>query len=93
MAVRSGVMARNYLFLCDFLVMNQKYFNSGNNNNNNKTELSFLTGISASHYMKGLLEVEPLHFTCHSTSDGTRVERVDSGEYRLMEPRIGLFIG
>ncbi|XP_065205960.1 baculoviral IAP repeat-containing protein 6-like isoform X3 [Planococcus citri] len=63
-------------------VMNQKYFTSGasnnNNNNNNKTELSFLTGISASHYMKGLLEVEPLHFTCHSTSDGTRVERVDS---------------
>ncbi|XP_064603703.1 baculoviral IAP repeat-containing protein 6-like isoform X3 [Liolophura sinensis] len=25
----------------------------------------------------GLLEVEPLHFTCHSTSDGTRMERLD----------------
>lgn len=33
--------------------------------------------------MKGLLEVEPLHFTCHSTSDGTRVERVDTGVYRI----------
>ncbi|CAH1791767.1 unnamed protein product [Owenia fusiformis] len=26
----------------------------------------------------GLLEVEPLHFTCHATSDGTRMERLDS---------------
>jgi len=30
-------------------------------------------------YLNGLLEVEPLHFTCHATSDGTRMERVDSG--------------
>ncbi|XP_064622207.1 baculoviral IAP repeat-containing protein 6-like isoform X2 [Lineus longissimus] len=29
--------------------------------------------------MVGLLEVEPLHFTCHATSDGTRMERMDSG--------------
>ncbi|KAK6180714.1 hypothetical protein SNE40_008714 [Patella caerulea] len=28
--------------------------------------------------MLGLLEVEPLHFTCHSTSDGTRIERLDA---------------
>ncbi len=28
----------------------------------------------------GLLEVEPLHFTCHATSDGTRVEKMDIGE-------------
>ena len=27
----------------------------------------------------GLLEVEPLHFSCHSTSDGTRMERMDTG--------------
>lgn len=26
----------------------------------------------------GLLEVEPLHFTCHSTSDGTKMERLDT---------------
>jgi hypothetical protein len=31
-------------------------------------------------YLTGLLEVEPLHFTCHATSDGTRMERVDSGD-------------
>lgn len=27
----------------------------------------------------GLLEVEPLHFICHSTSDATKLERADSG--------------
>lgn len=27
----------------------------------------------------GLLEVEPLHFSCHSTSDGTKMERMDIG--------------
>ncbi|KAH9496163.1 Baculoviral IAP repeat-containing protein 6, partial [Bulinus truncatus] len=26
----------------------------------------------------GLLEVEPLHFKCHATSDGTRMERMDA---------------
>ncbi|XP_062579414.1 baculoviral IAP repeat-containing protein 6-like [Saccostrea cucullata] len=26
----------------------------------------------------GLMEVEPLHFTCHSTSDGTKMERMDN---------------
>ncbi|KAK3576772.1 hypothetical protein CHS0354_014586 [Potamilus streckersoni] len=26
----------------------------------------------------GMLEVEPLHFTCHSTSDGTKMEKLDS---------------
>lgn len=36
-------------------------------------------------YLNGLLEVEPLHFTCHATSDGTRMERVDSGEIPLFE--------
>ena len=28
----------------------------------------------------GLLEVEPLHFTCNSTSDSTKLERADTGE-------------
>ena len=32
-----------------------------------------------SRHLMGLLEVEPLHFTCHATSDGTRMERLDLG--------------
>lgn len=31
--------------------------------------------------LTGLLEVEPLHFTCISTSDGTRVERDDASMF------------
>ncbi|GAB1609836.1 baculoviral IAP repeat-containing protein 6-like isoform X2 [Argonauta hians] len=31
------------------------------------------------HNILGLLEVEPLHFTCHATSDSTKMERLDSG--------------
>uniref|UniRef100_A0A8D8V1I0 Dual E2 ubiquitin-conjugating enzyme/E3 ubiquitin-protein ligase BIRC6 n=1 Tax=Cacopsylla melanoneura TaxID=428564 RepID=A0A8D8V1I0_9HEMI len=34
-------------------------------------------GITVNHYMKGLLEVEPLHFTCHAMSDGTKLEKID----------------
>lgn len=30
------------------------------------------------NHVLGLLEVEPLTFTCHATSDGTRVERTDA---------------
>ena len=33
-----------------------------------------------SRYLTGLIEVEPLHFTCHATSDGTRMERMDSSK-------------
>ena len=32
----------------------------------------------ARNQVLGMLEVEPLHFTCHSTSDGTKMERMDS---------------
>ncbi|XP_052766452.1 baculoviral IAP repeat-containing protein 6-like isoform X2 [Mya arenaria] len=32
----------------------------------------------ARNQVLGMLEVEPLHFTCHSTSDGTKMERLDS---------------
>ncbi|XP_067680641.1 baculoviral IAP repeat-containing protein 6-like isoform X2 [Haliotis asinina] len=32
----------------------------------------------ARNHVLGLLEAEPLHFTCHATSDGTRVERLDA---------------
>lgn len=48
--------------------------------------------------LTGLLEVEPLHFTCISTSDGTRVERDDASMFtgnlhsRLKSPVRGLRI-
>ena len=32
----------------------------------------------ARNHVLGMLEVEPLHFTCHSASDGTKMERLDS---------------
>ena len=41
---------------------------------------SRLHANSLHRYMGGLLEVEPLHFTCHATSDGTRMERMDAGK-------------
>ena len=37
---------------------------------------------SAVQHVCGLLEVEPLHFVCHATSDGTRMERMDTGIVR-----------
>lgn len=44
--------------------------------------------------LTGLLEVEPLHFTCISTSDGTRVERDDAsiftGKLHLPSPQVRL---
>lgn len=33
---------------------------------------------SINNHIKGLLEVEPLHFTCSSTSEATRIENMDS---------------
>ncbi|KAG5670331.1 hypothetical protein PVAND_000606 [Polypedilum vanderplanki] len=33
---------------------------------------------SINNHIKGLLEVEPLHFTCCSTSEATRIENMDS---------------
>lgn len=33
---------------------------------------------SVSNHIKGLLEVEPLHFVCCSTSEATRIENIDS---------------
>ncbi|XP_054283105.1 baculoviral IAP repeat-containing protein 6 [Macrosteles quadrilineatus] len=44
------------------------------------TSHSQLRSLTANHHMKGLLEVQPLHFTCHATSDGTKLEKMDSGE-------------
>ncbi|XP_076756528.1 BIR repeat containing ubiquitin-conjugating enzyme isoform X2 [Xylocopa sonorina] len=39
---------------------------------------SKLKAFCANHNMKGLLEVEPLHFTCLAASDGTKMEKIDS---------------
>ncbi|CAK9813280.1 Baculoviral IAP repeat-containing protein 6 [Anthophora quadrimaculata] len=38
---------------------------------------SKLKALCANHNMKGLLEVEPLHFTCLTASDGTKMEKID----------------
>ena len=38
------------------------------------------TSLGGAHFMCGLLEVEPLHFMCCSTSDGTYVERIGAGK-------------
>ncbi|XP_011349517.2 baculoviral IAP repeat-containing protein 6 isoform X2 [Ooceraea biroi] len=40
---------------------------------------SKLKALCTNHNMKGLLEVEPLHFTCHAASDGTKMEKIDPG--------------
>lgn len=40
---------------------------------------SFL-GLTHTSALCGLLEVEPLHFTLHMASDGTKMERASSGE-------------
>ncbi|ESP03095.1 hypothetical protein LOTGIDRAFT_157060, partial [Lottia gigantea] len=44
----------------------------------NNKHLHDYYGNQGNNCMLGLLEVEPLHFTCHSTSDGTRIERLDA---------------
>ncbi|XP_066597963.1 baculoviral IAP repeat-containing protein 6 isoform X2 [Prorops nasuta] len=38
---------------------------------------SKLKALCTNHNIKGLLEVEPLHFTCHAVSDGTKMEKLD----------------
>ncbi|XP_032684948.1 baculoviral IAP repeat-containing protein 6 isoform X6 [Odontomachus brunneus] len=40
---------------------------------------SKLKALCTNHNMKGLLEVEPLHFTCHAASDGTKMENIGPG--------------
>lgn len=46
--------------------------------------------------LTGLLEVEPLHFTCISTSDGTRVERDDAsiftGNLHFPSPKVSALL-
>ncbi|XP_063222017.1 baculoviral IAP repeat-containing protein 6 isoform X2 [Bacillus rossius redtenbacheri] len=44
-----------------------------------KMPLTKLRGLTLNHYMKGLLEVEPLHFTCYAASDGTKMEKLEPG--------------
>ncbi|XP_076225750.1 BIR repeat containing ubiquitin-conjugating enzyme isoform X2 [Nomia melanderi] len=38
---------------------------------------SKLKASCTNHSMKGLLEVEPLHFSCHAVSNGTKMEKID----------------
>ena len=47
---------------------------SGGDKSTNKSPANHMQ-----RHLCGLLEVEPLHFTCHATSDGTRMERMDAG--------------
>lgn len=35
--------------------------------------------LSPKQQIQGLLEVEPLHFTCHAASEGTRIEKIELG--------------
>lgn len=35
---------------------------------------------SGGYFMKGLLEVEPLHFACCGMSDGAHIERIGGGK-------------
>lgn len=43
-----------------------------------------LKNLSPSKVFRGLLETEPLHFTCISASDGTRLERADAGSSSMV---------
>lgn len=40
---------------------------------------SKMGSLAPKQQIQGLLEVEPLHFTCHAASDGTRIEKIDLG--------------
>lgn len=44
-----------------------------------KNSLSGLSWLPQNQQMTGLLEVEPLHFVCHAASDGTKMEKIESG--------------
>lgn len=52
---------------------------SGTNANSSNSTTIQLKGLASNHYMKGLLEVEPLHYTCHAASDGTKLEKIEPG--------------
>lgn len=40
-----------------------------------------LCNLPLSKMVRGLLETEPLHFTCVSASEGTKIERADNGTF------------
>ncbi|KAG1667328.1 Baculoviral IAP repeat-containing protein 6 [Nymphon striatum] len=44
-----------------------------------KNSLNGLPWLPQNQQMTGLLEVEPLHFVCHAASDGTKMEKIESG--------------
>jgi hypothetical protein len=51
----------------------------GCSNIGEKATATRFKGLTSNHYMKGLLEAEPLHFTCHAASDGTKMEKIEPG--------------
>lgn len=54
-------------------------------NNDSKIRLK---NITPSKMVRGLLETEPLHFTCASASDGTRIERADANNGNFVSSMI-----
>ena len=48
--------------------------------NSHHQRLGRIGNLSPKQQIMGLLEVEPLHFTCHAASDGTRIEKMDVGK-------------
>ena len=62
--------------LRDLLLTSDKWNHTGRTQSSSSVQ-------NANRHVFGLLEVEPLHFTCHATSDGTRIERMDTGMHNL----------
>lgn len=44
------------------------------------TSTTRFRGLVSNNYLKGLLETEPLYYTCAAASEGTRIEKVENNE-------------
>jgi hypothetical protein len=62
-----------------YLTCHSDFVTAGFSNVGDKTTTARFKGLTSNHYMKGLLETEPLHFTCHAASDGTKMEKIEPG--------------
>jgi len=62
-----------------YLTSHSDFVTAGFSNIGDKTTTARFKGLTSNHYMKGLLETEPLHFTCHAASDGTKMEKIEPG--------------
>lgn len=51
-----------------------------------------LRNITPSKLFRGLLETEPLHFSCLSASDGTRLERADLGPTNVVNSMVPITV-